>query len=55
MSGSQEAALQTLQTSIVRLADRQALQLAAEKRQEYRALVEEALKAYRGYMKAISH
>lgn len=51
LNNSQDSALQNLQTAIVRLADKQSLQLASEKRIEYRNLVENALEAYREYMK----
>jgi hypothetical protein len=50
LSGPQEAALQTLQTAIVRLATKPAAKPGAQQRQELNALVEQALEAYRVYM-----
>lgn len=51
----QEAALQTLQTAIVRLAAKQPVRPGTQERQELNALVEQALEAYREYMKAMAH
>ncbi len=51
----QEAALQTLQTAIVRLATKPPGRPGNNQRQELNALVEQALEAYREYMKAVAH
>lgn len=50
----QEVALQTLQTAIVRLATKPSARPGAQQRRELNALVEQALEAYREYMKAVS-
>ena len=52
---SQEASLQTLQNAIVRLATKQPVRPGTQQRQELNALVEQALEAYREYMKAMAH
>jgi hypothetical protein len=49
-----QAALQTLQTAIVRLASKPAANPAAQQRVEINALVEQALDAYRKYMEVIA-
>jgi hypothetical protein len=54
LNGPQEAALQTLQTAIVRLATKPVARPGAQQRQQLNALVEQALEAYRKYMKAIA-
>ncbi len=55
LNGPQEAALQNLQTAIVRLATKPQLRPGAQQRQELNTLVEQALEAYRQYMKATAH
>ena len=52
---SQEASLQTLQNAIVRLATQHPVGPGTQQRQELNALVEQALEAYREYMKAMAH
>lgn len=51
INSSQEAALQNLQTAIVRLASKPPGGPAASSRQDLTTLVEQALEAYREYMK----
>jgi hypothetical protein len=54
LKNPQEDALQNLQTAIVRLATKPQVRLGTQQRQELNALVEQALEAYRKYMKAIT-
>ncbi len=51
LNGSQEAALLSLQNAIVRLASKPPSRPGAQQRQELNTLVEQALEAYREYMK----
>lgn len=52
-SMQQSLALQNLQTAIVRLATKPVARPGAQQRQELNALVEQALEAYRKYMKVV--
>jgi len=54
LKNPQEDALQNLQTAIVRLATKPQVRPGTQQRQELNALVEQALEAYRKYMKAIT-
>jgi hypothetical protein len=54
LKNPQEDAFQNLQTAIVRLATKPQVRPGAQQRQELNALVEQALDAYRHYMKAIA-
>ena len=54
LKNPQEDALQNLQTAIVRLATKPQVRPGTQQRQELNALVEQALEAYRKYMKAIA-
>ena len=54
LNNLQEDAFQNLQTAIVRLATKPQVRPGARQRQELNALVEQALEAYRKYMKAIT-
>lgn len=54
LKNSQEDAFQNLQTAIVRLAIKPQARPGTQQHQDLNALVEQALEAYRKYMKAIT-
>jgi hypothetical protein len=53
-TGQESLAFQNLQSAIVRLATKPQVRPGAQQRQELNALVDQALEAYRRYMKVIS-
>jgi hypothetical protein len=55
LSPLQEDALLNLQTAVVRLATKPQVRPGAQQRQELNAMVEQALEAYRKYMKVITN